>query len=503
MTDLARPLTIAIGALGGQGGGVLAGWIVETAEASGYLAQYTSVPGVAQRTGATVYYVELFPRAAAEAAGRPPVLALMPVPGNVDVVIAAEWMEAGRAILRGFVTPDLTTLIASTHRDFAIAEKSDMADGIADAHVVTRHAGERAKRLVAFDMKALADASGSVISAVLFGALAGSGALPLARERYEETIRGSGRMVEANLRAFAVAFERAAGEAPPADPPAAPPPTPAVARGAAGKALVARIQAEFPPDLHDLLIEAARRLVDWQDAAHAALCLDRVARLLPLERGHEGHGLALVREAARQLALAMSFEDTIRVADLKSRPERFRRAREATLVRPGEVARLTEYLHPRIEEFAETLPEGLGRRVLGSPALRRLLAPLFAGGRHVRSDSVTGYLMLRAIARLRVLRRRSLRFRREEAEIAAWLAAIERAAARDYRLAIEVARLRGLVKGYGETHARGHDRFARILERLDRLDAGAVARLRKAAQADEAGEAFEAALAECGDAPQP
>ena len=65
-------------------------------------AQSTSVAGVAQRTGATIYYIEMVP----DDAGRTPVFALMPAPGDVDIVIAAELMEAGRAIMRGFVTPD-------------------------------------------------------------------------------------------------------------------------------------------------------------------------------------------------------------------------------------------------------------------------------------------------------------------------------------------------------------------------------------------------------------
>ena len=69
-----RPITIAVVALGGEGGGVLADWIVDLANHGGYLAQATSVPGVAQRTGATVYYLELFPKSAAQAAGRDPVL---------------------------------------------------------------------------------------------------------------------------------------------------------------------------------------------------------------------------------------------------------------------------------------------------------------------------------------------------------------------------------------------------------------------------------------------
>src|SRR3954470_17194720 len=117
-----RPIKLTIAALGGQGGGVLADWLIEIAESEGYIAQSTSVPGVAQRTGATIYYLEFFSRAVADQVGREPVMALMPVPGDVDCVIASELAEAGRAIQRGLVTSDRTTLISSTHRTYAIGE---------------------------------------------------------------------------------------------------------------------------------------------------------------------------------------------------------------------------------------------------------------------------------------------------------------------------------------------------------------------------------------------
>jgi indolepyruvate ferredoxin oxidoreductase beta subunit len=125
-----RRITIAILALGGQGGGVLTDWLVSLGEANGYFVQATSVPGVAQRTGSTVYYLEFFPEDGLN--GRQPALALMPAPGDVDIVIASELMEAGRAILRGFVTPDRTRLIFSTHRVYAISEKSAPGMGVAD-----------------------------------------------------------------------------------------------------------------------------------------------------------------------------------------------------------------------------------------------------------------------------------------------------------------------------------------------------------------------------------
>ena len=54
-----KPVTILIGALGGDGGGVLCDWIVSAAHAQGLGVQATQIPGVAQRTGATTYYLEV------------------------------------------------------------------------------------------------------------------------------------------------------------------------------------------------------------------------------------------------------------------------------------------------------------------------------------------------------------------------------------------------------------------------------------------------------------
>ena len=157
---------IAILAMGGEGGGVLADWIVGMAEANGYIAQSTSVPGVAQRTGATIYYVELFPDT-----GREPVLALMPVPGDVDVVVASELMEAARAVSRGLVTPDRTTLVASTHRVYSMTERTAMGDGRADSAAMLATCTAAARNLVTADMRQLAERTGSVISAALIATL--------------------------------------------------------------------------------------------------------------------------------------------------------------------------------------------------------------------------------------------------------------------------------------------------------------------------------------------
>ena len=157
--------------MGGEGGGVLADWIVDMGEANGYFAQTTSVPGVAQRTGATIYYVELYPVAQAQVDGGQPVLALMPLPGDVDIVLASELMEAGRAVQRGLVTRDRTTFIASTHRVYSIAEKSAMGDGRVDSAELLAHAeraacamSKRMKRLAARSSKRPSSAAASASS---------------------------------------------------------------------------------------------------------------------------------------------------------------------------------------------------------------------------------------------------------------------------------------------------------------------------------------------------
>src|SRR5687767_14347166 len=214
-----RPITLLIAALGGEGGGVMADWVMEAATRCGYPAQATSIPGVAQRTGATTYYLEIFPAIRDELRGKEPVLSLTPSPGNVDVMVASELVEAGRAMLNGFVSPERTTLIASTHRIYATIEKMQMADGRFDSERVISAAGKLAKQAVLFDMRKLAQENGTVINAVLFGAMAGSGKLPLPRAACEAAIRHGGRGAEASLRGFAAGFEIAAGQRPaPAQP---------------------------------------------------------------------------------------------------------------------------------------------------------------------------------------------------------------------------------------------------------------------------------------------
>jgi indolepyruvate ferredoxin oxidoreductase beta subunit len=457
-----RSITVLVAALGGEGGGVMADWLMHAATACGYPAQATSIPGVAQRTGATTYYLEIFPAQREALGGREPVMSLTPSPGNVDMMVASELLEAGRAMQNGYVTPDRTTLIASTHRIYATMEKMQMADGRFSSERVLAAAKQLAQRAILFDMRQLAQDSGTVINAVLFGAMAGSGALPLPREVCEAAIRRAGKGAEASLRGFAAGYDIAAG----------------------ARQTPAAESRPLPPDTREILELGAARVRDYQGEAYARLYLERVASLGDADP-------KLVGEAGRHLALWMSYEDIIRVADLKTRASRFERVRREVGAREGEPVVVIDYLKPGVEEVASLLPPALGRRLLAW-AERRGKLDAYNVGMHVKTSGVFGYLLVRALAWLKPWRPRSLRYAEEQALIERWLAAVRGAATRSTALALEIVACAGLLKGYGETNRRGRSNFLAILDALVENPATADA----AAQAAAIRKAREAALAD-------
>ena len=88
---------------------------------------------------------------ARRAGGREPDFSLYPMAGDVDVIIASELLEAGRTLEMDYASPERTTLIASTHRLFAIGEKSALGNGIFPRERLEEAARKLARRLIAFD----------------------------------------------------------------------------------------------------------------------------------------------------------------------------------------------------------------------------------------------------------------------------------------------------------------------------------------------------------------
>ena len=496
--DQTKPFSIAVLAMGGQGGGVLVDWIVALCEAQGWIAQSTSVPGVAQRTGATVYYIEALPVPPAALAGLQPVLSLMAVPGEVDVVIGAEFMEAGRAIQRGLVTPNRTTLIASTHRAFAVSEKQAPGDGIADSGAVTAAAEAAAKRLIAFDMGDIAERSVTPLSAVMFGALAASGVLPFARETFEQTIRAAGIGVEASLRGFALGYERANSlplvdqvAGPEARPVFKPPFTESFA------ALLRRAQTSVPTETHDMLTAGLERVVDFQDLAYGEEYLALLREIRELDGADREY--RLTGATAKYLAVAMAYDDVYRVADLKTRSRRFARLRAEIGVLPDQLVHTTEFMHPRMEEVIGSLPKWVGRFIEIRPRLFQRLDRVVNRGRRVKTTTITWFLALYLLAGMKRFRRGTLRHANETAHRDAWLARVKAAAAKDYDLAVELVNTRRLIKGYSDTHARGLSKFDRVMAAAAKLEgrpdaADWVRRLREAALKDDEGIMLDGAL---------
>jgi indolepyruvate ferredoxin oxidoreductase beta subunit len=472
MAEPARPVSVLISALGGQGGGVLTEWIVGAAAHAGYPAQSTSIPGVAQRTGATTYYLEVSP----ERAGAEPVFSLYPTPGDVDVIIASELLEAGRTLEMDYASPERTTLITSTHRLFAIGEKQALGNGVFPRERLEEAARKLAHRLISFDALALARGANSEVNAVLLGALAATRILPMARADFEAAIREGGVAVERNLAGFRAGLaaadqggladeglrvarawsdvrrERAAALG---------------ARGAAFLALADRVAAEFPEPLHRTLGEAVARLIDYQDARYAEGFVERVRRVHALDGGGR-----LTEVFARRLAVWMAYEDVIRVADLKTRRARFARIRRENGAGAGSVVAVTDYFKPDLDELYGILPVAVAAPI-ARWAERRWPRGRPTLGQRVRTTSVLGFLRVWLLGRLRVLRPSSLRFARESALTARWERAVLEAAAVDPALAVEVAEAAAIVKGYGEVRRRlsaGLERF------LDEVLAPAVAR---------------------------
>ncbi len=478
-------IKLAIMAVGGQGGGVLAGWVAALADKGGYAAQMTSVAGVAQRTGATIYYIEMAPRT-----DRMPVFALAPAGGDVDILIASELMEAGRAVMRGFVTPDRTTLVASTHRILAISEKEIPGDGRGDGLGVLERVQAAALKAECFDMEALAAENGSFISASLFGGLARSGALPFDRTLFEEVISGSAKGAERSL----AAFRATADYQPQAQAPTLPATKTATIKGpsqlqSAWEELSARI-SDFPAPTRAMLQKGLEKVVDYQDIAYGEEYLSHVQRFA--DRGDD----ALTKAAAKYLANAMCYNDILRVADLKTRASREGRLRREQEAGDG-LVHVTEYLHPRGEEIVSILPAKMGAWVEASPGRAKLVDRLVNRGRRVRTDRIGGFLMLWLAASLRPRRRKLLRHKVETAHLRRL---IDTAMGAPDDVGAEILACQRLVKGYSDTHAHGLAKFDLAMEGAalvaGRDDAAEwVKRIREAALSGEGTEGIEGALA--------
>ena len=455
MTTSAVPVTVLISALGGEGGGVLAGWIADAGVADGLHVQRTSIPGVAQRTGATTYYLEILPRPEAKAGSdlAKPVLALNPAPGCVDVLIGTELLETARMVQAGFSTPDRTLLIGVVRRVFTVAEKAAMGDGRLDPDRLEAIARTFSRSALIGDLDDVAKRAGSHLNAVLLGALAGSAALPIAADRYSDAIRAGGKAVDSNLRGFDAGFAYAqnGGETNPGKDR-----NPAPGAGAP----IAESWSLYPPEAMPMIQAGSERLAGYQGDNYVTLYADRLKRFA----GKPGVDAEFITELARLLAVRMAFEDTIRVAQLKLAAARLEQVRAESKARDDDLIDVIEYMKPGPEEILSLLPPGLARRSMAF--LKRRGWDTWSIPMNVKATRFGGFIRLKALSSLKSWRPRTERYADEQAWVERWLGLVEKTLGLDPAAAREVVSMAGLVKGYSDTYKRGRWNFDLIVSRI-------------------------------------
>ena len=516
-----QPISILLCALGGEGGGVLSEWLIDIARHAGYAAQATSIPGVAQRTGATTYYLEVFPVPLAQLEGRRPVFGLNPLPGRLDVLVSSELLETARQIGNGLVSAEHTVVITSSARALTTLEKMEMGDGRRPEADLMQLVRGHSRSHHVLDMAQLTREAGTVVSATMLGCIAGSGVLPFARADFEAVVGASGTNAQASLRGFVLGFESIAQQ------------KVQIQQFhqiessllnteqtiESGRGQSSDLISSFPQNTHELLVLGHTRMLEYQGADYAKLYVDRLKRVLAAERQIDPTGAnsyATTREMVRWLALWMAFDDIVRVADLKSRASRWARVTGEVKARPDDLLKVYDHFKPGAPEFAALLPPGLAtrvlnwdkRRVAGSKAPWAL--PLKVG-----THSIFGMLSLRVLASLRWLRVRGSRFAHEQAMIDRWLDAVIAGTQTHWQLGHELALCGRLIKGYGATNERAKENLLHIINHLAKAAAvdaheghedhsareaqvNAIAAARAAALSDEAGKALDQALVKHG-----
>ncbi len=547
MNATPRPIAVLLAALGGEGGGVLSEWLYEAAVSAGHSAQSTSIPGVAQRTGATTYYVEIFPQPDSLLDARRPVFSLNPVPGAIDLLVSSELLETVRQIGLGMSNAERTMVITSSARALTVAEKMQPADGRMNDATLLSTVRRYSSVAAVLDMGALAREAGTAISAVLFGAIAATGLLPLSREHCEATIRRGGKGVQASLEGFALGFdalqaaladlgpapataheveqdlERAQASTPERasrrEPERATGREPERKNGRDGDAAIAvgalqpALAQRFPARVHELLALGHARVEDYQDAAYADLYVQRLGRVLEAERRADAagfHDWSITQEVARWLALWMAFDDIVRVAHLKLRASRHERVRREVGARDDEIVKVYDHFKPGVPEFAALLPQRLADRLTAWDRRRQSAGhEPWSKAMKIGAHTVHGALMMRLLASMKGQRRRGSRFALEQSLIEQWLAAVTEGADAGWSLGHELAQCGRLVKGYGSTNERGKRNLLHIVEHVAVLPgatpearADAVRASRLAALADDAGTALDQTLQSLGAPPR-
>jgi len=508
-----KPISILICALGGEGGGVLTQWIVDAARLSGFPAQATSIPGVAQRTGATTYYIEIFPESLKDIGSQEIVFGLNPLPGQLDLLISSELLEAARQVSNGMSSKSKTMVISSTGRVLTTAEKMHLGDGRVDSKQLISLIDQFSQSNYFVDMVSMTQQASTVISSVMLGCMAASGLLPIEADAFKQVIGEGSQSQKASLKGFNLglqAIEQQRQQLAYLG---------SVLTANEGKVQLNQPVSElksflsqerkdrYPKALQELLDLALQRLTNYQNRDYAELFLSRLDRIFDAEQAQSAQSHSVTEETLKRLAVLMCFDDLVHVAQLKMSVSRFERVSKEVKAGESDLLKIYDHFKPGVEELAAMLPMNLANRLLSWSAARQskglspLSFPLKLG-----SHTIHGVLMLKILSACKFLRPMSSRYHDEQVLIEKWVDLVVDGTKRSENLGLQIAKCASLIKGYGSTHARSRENFTHIMDHVvnnpqfaDAQDcADAIALARATAMKDEGGRVFDQTMVGLG-----
>ncbi len=449
-------VSILIAALGGEGGGVLMNWIVKSAREYECGVQATSVPGVAQRTGATSYYIELSHQSSKNKLKTN--FSLMPMAGRVDLVVASELLEAARMMEKGFISKK-TTLITSNSRIFTNLEKMHKSDGRYDSQTILEAAKQLSHRLITLDLHDIAIRHNTIISAPMFGALSAANILPWNLE-YSKKIISSEQNSKNNTLSFASAAKIVlSGEETKIDE--------KVILEEKDNAIDFSLNYDgvLPKDISLYTNLGYKRCIEFQNKNYGNLYILRVNFFLKHLVKDDFTNLKAVSESIRVLALWMTYEDIPRVASIKKSKLRFQSVKEELKLEPNQTYKIFDYFRPSAKEIKAILPSFLGNFV---EKIINILGKIFYGKKGVRvvSNTISGFLILSLLSSLSLIRKYSSRYKAEQNAINNWMEMMSKAFSYSAQYAEALASLPRLLKGYGDTWDVGIERYNLLLDSL-------------------------------------
>lgn len=450
-----KTLSILITALGGEGGGTLMNWILECARSQKLFVQGTSVPGVAQRTGSTSYYIEICDKNFDNE--KEPILSLYPKPGRVDIVIASELLEAARVLERGYINPDSTTLITSSSRIYTNLEKSHLADGRFSQEKILNTCKKMSKNFICLDLNTMAVDHSTIVSATMFGALAGSGVLPwkktICENIFQDNIFGKN-----SLSGFNFAYEQVKAN------------SKYITTSKINKQLkednsIKIIDDSISNEFSNIINIGKERCIDYQNNKYSEVYIERVKKILSVINKEDPKVLSIAENIVRRLALWMTYEDIPRVAQLKIKPDRFKKIKKEINIKSNQILLIQDIFKPGLNEIAAMLPNKIGRWFIKNKKLM-IRFPLIGKGMKINSLSISGFILLKFLSSFRYIRPISLRYKEEQNNIDIWIDNLVLSLNKSLSFTEGLADMPQILKGYGDTWDRGLKKYNKINDAL-------------------------------------